>query len=73
MAEMVTPEDKHSYLKISCRGACRYDANGLATEFGGGLFHTHYVSWAGVADMQRIRRAIGVVKKYCLGAPKANF
>ena len=72
-AEVVTPEGAESYLKIFCRGACRYDANGLATELGGGLFDTHYVSWAGVADIQRIRRAIAVVKKYCPGAPKANF
>ena len=72
-AEVVTPEYAENYLKISCRGACRYDANGLATEFGGGLFHTHYVSWIGVTDRQRIHRAIAVVKKYCPGAPKANF
>ena len=72
-AEVFTPEDAERYLKISCRGACRYDANGLATELGGGLFDTHFVSWAGVADIQRIRRAIAVVKNYCPGAPKANF
>ncbi|WP_044411219.1 hypothetical protein [Thiomicrospira microaerophila] len=72
-AEIVTPEDVERYLKISCRGVCRYDANGLATEFGGDLFHTHYVSWAGVTDRQRIHRAITIVKKYCPGGPSANF